>query len=145
MRYLHPVLLLFVATVVVPQDWTAPENPDPSQILNEAQRDAASGRYKVALAKHVWFHQNALKHDPALYGVWLSFALGYWTDLGKNYKPALKKLRSIRDQAAESVGQDKQSPESFHDFASINEALARQLNGSSERSQEFDFYPYPAS
>jgi hypothetical protein len=106
--------------------WTPPANPDPDKILDEAQDDRQAGRYADALAKHVWFHENALKYQPALYGVRLSFALGYWVDLGKAYPPALEKLKTIRDEAAKKVRKADREPkafEIFHDFAAINEEL----------------------
>lgn len=103
--------------------WTPPEDPDPQKILNEAKSDAKAGRYEDALAKHVWFHENALKLEPALYGVRLSFALGYWIELGAAYPPALEKLKSIHDQAADRVRESDQVREPFHDFESINKTL----------------------
>jgi hypothetical protein len=104
-------------------DWTAPPNPDPDQILQEAKSDAAAGRYSEALVKHVWFHQNALKYKPGLYGVRLSFALSAWAELGAAYPPALQKLKSIRDETAKSIPEGKGSREAFHDVESINKTL----------------------
>jgi len=103
--------------------WKPPQNPNPSEIFKEAKADAAAGKYADALAKHVWFHQNALKYDEGLYGVRLSYALDDWVELGAKYPPALKKLRSIRDGAAEKVRVGKDIREPFNDFESINEAL----------------------
>lgn len=103
--------------------WTPPPNPDPQAILREAQADAAAKRYEDALAKHVWFHENALKLQSSLAGVRLSFALGYWMQLGDAYPPALKKLREIRDQAASRVREGKETFPSFHDYAAINKVL----------------------
>jgi hypothetical protein len=110
-------------TLVVHAEWTPPPKPDPQRILNEAESDADAGRYEDALAKHVWFHQNALKHRPSLYGVRLSFALSAWAKLGAAYPPALAKLKSIRDEAAKNVREADGNREAFHDFASINETL----------------------
>jgi hypothetical protein len=107
-------------------EWMPPANPDPQKILNEAQDDARAGRYADALAKHVWFHENALKYQSALYGVRLSFALGYWVELGDAYPPALEKLKNIRDETAKRVreaGPERRIHENFHDFAAINREL----------------------
>lgn len=107
-------------------EWTPPANPDPHKILNEAQDDARAGRYADALAKHVWFHENALKYQSALYGVRLSFALSYWVELGDAYPPALQKLKSIRDETAKRVregNRDRKIRDDFHDFEAINKAL----------------------
>ena len=107
-------------------EWKPPKNPDPQKILSEAQADARAKRYEDALAKHVWFHRNALKHERALYGVRLSFALGYWHELGKAYPPALVKLKKIRDEAAKNVTNGKDVRESFHDLAAINHTVGEE-------------------
>jgi len=104
-------------------DWTPPAKPDPVQIFKEAKSDAAEGRYPDALAKHVWFHQNALKHNSGLYGVRLSFALSAWAELGASYPAALAKLKNIRDEDASIIRSGKGSREAFHDFESINQTL----------------------
>src|SRR5262249_21302046 len=114
--------------------WTAPENPNPDKIFDEAISDTKAGRYKDSLAKHVWFHENALKIEPAFYGVRLSFALTDWVELGKAYPPALAKPKTSRDQAPDrirkAVGNHSTAPmdsedlrDAFHDVVSINEHL----------------------
>ena len=103
--------------------WTPPANPDPQKILKEAQMDAVAGRYEAALAKHVWFHENALKIRPSLYGVRLSFALGYWTQLAIVYPPAKTKLIEIRDETEKKVASGENVHDSFHDVQSINSKL----------------------
>jgi len=106
--------------------WKLPENPDPHEILSEAQADARAKRYEDALAKHVWFHRNALKYEPALGGVRLSFALSYWHELGKAYPPALVKLKEIRNEAAKNVTNGNHVRESFHDLAAINRTVGEE-------------------
>ena len=44
--------------------WLPPDDPDLSEILGEAVDDTREKRYEVALAKFVWFHENALNHEP---------------------------------------------------------------------------------
>lgn len=119
------VLLILVASpsVSFSDDWTPPENPDVSAILREAKRDANSNRFETALSKHVWYHKNALKHDPAQTGVRLSFALGYWIDLGKKYPPALIKLQEIRDECRKTVLKGTDVVEKFIDMSAINDSL----------------------
>ena len=107
-------------------DWTPPKNPNPDAILDEAQADTRAGRYETALAKYVWFHENSLSIEPALYGVRLSFALSYWLELAKQYPPALAKLKEIRDEAKRNVVAGKNVRESFHDMESINDHLNEQ-------------------
>ncbi len=77
-------------------DYTPPVNPDPQKILQEAQADTSAGRYKDALAKHVWFQENALKYQPSMVGVRSSFALMYFGELAQKHPPAMEKLKSMR-------------------------------------------------
>jgi hypothetical protein len=107
-------------------DWTPPANPQPDKILTEAEDDACAGRYADALAKHVWFHENALKYAPAMYGVRLSFALGSWHQLAEVYPPALAELKAVRDAAATSVRAGGDPFHAFSDFAAINRELNEQ-------------------
>jgi hypothetical protein len=119
--------VLFQSTLLA--QWTPPKNPNPEKILDEARSDRNAGRYADALAKHLWFHENALKYQAGMGGVRLSFALSDWVELGNLYPPALLMLRTVRDEAGKKVrevigGHD--SFQFFHDFASINEALEEQ-------------------
>ena len=118
------VILCILPAPLFAEEWTPPENPDPQTILNEAQDDARAKRYEMALAKHIWFHKNALKHQAGMSGVRLSFALSYWHNLGKVYPPAMDLLKETRNEASENVLNGKQLVESFHDLASINRTLS---------------------
>lgn len=103
--------------------WQPPGNPNPGTILTEAKADADAGRYEDALAKHVWYHRNALAIEPSQHGVRLSYALGYWIKLGRAYLPAHKKLLSIRDETRRDVLNGPSPRESFNDYRAINEKL----------------------
>ena len=105
--------------------WVPPPNADPSAILQEARRDTRAGRHEVALAKFLWFHHHALDREQGLGGVRLSFALGYWHQLARQYPPALEALKKTRDEAREAVerGGGTEVWQSFQDFAAINEQL----------------------
>jgi len=110
-------------TGFVNAEWTPPQKPNPDKILEEAKTDADAERYEDALAKHVWYHQNALKYKPVLAGVRLSYALGDWVKLGAAYPPALEKVKSIRDEAGANIRAGKASFESFQDYTAINKCL----------------------
>jgi len=116
-------LLTFLMNLTLLAAWTPPENPNPQQILDEAQSDAKAGRYEDALAKHVWFHENALRVDPSYYGVRLSFALADWVKLGSQYPKALEKLREIRDEKDAKLRGGLRDRDLFDDVASINQYL----------------------
>lgn len=103
--------------------WMPPTEPDPSSILNGASQDTREGRYADALAKHVWYHEHALEHEPAQYGVRLSFALMYWKELAEKYPPALDAMRAARDRAEAKIGEGKAGFGAFHDYQSLNENL----------------------
>jgi hypothetical protein len=118
-------LLLSVALITsCSKSWTPPRNPNPDKILNEAVADTQNGKYTDALAKHVWFFQNSLKYEPALYGVRLSYALSDWVELGKVYPPALGKLKVVRDEAGTNIRNGKNVRDNFADFESINKELS---------------------
>jgi hypothetical protein len=125
MRYLILLLLVNIYTVAS-AEWAPPQTPDPDKILDEARQDACDGKYQDALIKHLWFHNNALKYDRALYGVRLSFALSDWQKLGKEYPPALQSLRDVRDKSGQDVKDGKNYYDSFHDYVAMNESLAEE-------------------
>lgn len=107
--------------------WAPPATPDPSTILHEAEADAAAGRYETALAKHLWFHRNALRYESGLSGVRLSFALASWTELADKYPPALAALKAERDRALADFRRALGNGfDPFFDFASINERLSEE-------------------
>lgn len=122
---LVPFIVVLAMTIPAFADWSPPENPDPQAILKEAQADAAAERYEDALAKHVWFYRNALKHRSSLVGVRLSFALMYWQKLGEMYPPAIAKLKEVRDDARKEVNDAKSKDvrAAFVDFEAINRIL----------------------
>lgn len=107
-------------------EWTPPEKPDAHAIYHEAKVDARARRYEDALAKHLWFHENALKLQPSLRGVRLSFALSDWYDLGADYEPALAKFEEVRTAARKGAleSTDKElARQNFIDFESMTDLL----------------------
>ena len=118
------VLLCALAVAVTAADvWTPPEDPDPAAILREAQADTSNQQYEEALAKHVWYHKNALAHQPAQSGVRRSFALSSWKQLADAYPPALFKLLEMREEAEAKVKANRAMADSFHDYAAISRYL----------------------
>jgi hypothetical protein len=120
-RFLPALLLMSIAAHA---EWTPPEKPNPSAILNEAREDARERRFEDALAKQVWFHENALRIEPAQYGVRLSFALSAWSELAKQYPPAMAAFLQARDAAERDVRSPDATKASFHDASSMNQTLA---------------------
>lgn len=106
-----------------PENWQPPANPDPEVILNSIHDDVLAKRYQTALAKHVWFFDNALQYKPELYGVRLLTALTEWTELANIYPPALVKLKQMRDQALKQVREGEDVWPAFQDLTSLNHHL----------------------
>lgn len=125
MRFIIFILVISFHSIAL-AEWSPPSNPDPQEILNEAQEDADQGNYENALLKHLWFHNHALKHERSLYGVRLSFALGDWHKLGEKYPPALNALKKERDLAQKHIRDGQNYYEYFHDYESINGELGEQ-------------------
>ena len=107
--------------------WTPPENPDPAKILQEAQADTRNRRYDQALAKHVWYHRNALAHQPAQSAVRRSFALAYWKQLADAYPPALLALLEEREKAEGKIKAGPALSDAFADFTAINRYLGDEV------------------
>lgn len=124
-----PLPLLAVLLAIA--SWTPPADPNPSAIRKEAGEDARAGRYGDALAKRVWYHENALQLRQSLYGVRLSFALSEWKELADEYPPALDAMRAARDRAESQLVAGEDSFHAFHDFKALNEQL-----GESQRTLE---------
>jgi hypothetical protein len=103
--------------------WQPPDNPNPHAILHEAVHDGRTGHPDVALQKFLWFHEHATQFERGLYGVRLSFALGYWMDLASRYAPALDALVRTRDETESKYLEDPTNFELFHDLASLNSYL----------------------
>lgn len=106
-------------------EWTPPDDPDPEAILSEACDDTNAQRYEDALAKHLWFHNEALRYQPSLSGVRVSFALGFWLELAEVYSPAMRELERIRDETRQKVlNSDVQRlRDLFLDFQGMNRTL----------------------
>lgn len=122
-----PLVFTLIMAMGVMAEWKPPKNPDPQTILDEARADSRAGRYQDALAKYVWFHHHALDHDRSYAGVRLAPALMSWYRLGKEYPPALEKLKEVRDHVGKQVLEGKTNArQHFTDFAAINEQLGEE-------------------
>src|SRR5947209_8709006 len=103
--------------------WSPPDKPDPSEILHEGVADTREGRYEMALAKFLWFHEHALKYRPSQSAVRLSFALSYWFDLATVFPRALDALCATRDRCEKALEESRYDFEHFHELAAINRVL----------------------
>jgi hypothetical protein len=96
---------------------------DPHKRLTAGEQAAREHRYEEALDHYVWFHEHALEHDEALYGVRLSFALASWDELGKAYPRAVEVLTEIRDRKTERLRTGEGNRDLFNDVEAINQHL----------------------
>jgi len=96
---------------------------DMQKYLNYTQDLMLQGKNEEALERFLWFHDHALEHEPAMYGVRLSFALMYWKELGDSYPPALTAMKKTRDDKTILLENQKGNPNLFHDVMSLNETL----------------------
>src|SRR5258708_6010646 len=103
--------------------WTPPDDPDPSEILESARGDTYEGSHAQALVKFLWFHNNALQHNPGLLGVRLSFALSYWMELGAIYPPAKAAFIRTRDETESAFVDEPSNFALFQCLAALNEYL----------------------
>ncbi len=116
-------LLLFTGCET---QWSPPPHPDPRWILREAEADTAAHRNRRALAKHLWFYENALRYEPSLRGVRLSYALESWKQLATAYPPAMVALVRARDNALACFMAGRDASERFQEFAEINRVLGEE-------------------
>jgi hypothetical protein len=110
----------FLIVVVMIFALSCSDPGDPEKVLARARKYFQQGNYEKALQDHIWFHDNALKYKPSLYGVRLSFALLDWIELGKEYPKAHNELVDIRNRKANLIRKKKGTQELFHDVKSIN-------------------------
>lgn len=100
------------------------DDNDEATLAYRAARDfTRAGKYAEALERHEWYHNNALRIDPAQSGVRLSFAIGLWKELGDQYPPALASLKAIRDAGVRELETGTADPQTFLDVEAINGEL----------------------
>jgi hypothetical protein len=96
---------------------------DMQKYLSDTEELSLQGKYEKALERFLWFHDHALEHEPAMYGVRLSFALSSWKQLGDSYPPALTAMKKTRDDKTLLLENRKGNPDLFYDVVSINKTL----------------------
>jgi hypothetical protein len=106
---------------------------DPEKVLARARKYYQQGNYEKALQDHIWFHDNALKYKPSLYGVRLSFALLDWIELGQKYPKAHNELIDIRNRKTALIKSGQGTLALFHDVKAINKYL-------NERAKTVELY-----
>ncbi len=90
--------------------------------LDDARASVRDGNFAHALDRYGWFFEHALAEDSYLAGVRLSYCLGEWADMAKDYAPALAALHQKKSHARQSFTETGNTC-AFHDFISICEVL----------------------
>ena len=98
------------------------KSKDMSKYYDDTQEMVKDGKNKTALKRFIWFHENALKYEPDISGVRLSFALSHWKRFADDYPPAMKALKEIRDRDTKKALENG-NPKLFKDVSSINREL----------------------
>lgn len=124
MKTLVRLLLAALAVLTLPASHARDDEAD--KALEAARDFADAGEYAKALERHEWYHKNALRINPAQYGVRLSFALSDWKELADKYPPALASLKAIRDADVKELEAGTGNRENFHDVVSINERIGEE-------------------
>jgi hypothetical protein len=117
------VQLILVSVMSLTLSIIHAEDDEAEKALKTARTFTDAGDFAKALERHEWFHNNALRINPAFSGVRLSFALSDWARLADMYPPALASLQATRDSGAKGLEAGKAGPFIFQEVQSINEVL----------------------
>ena len=129
---MRTVLILIVTLMALSLQARA---EDMQNYLSDTKEMVRQGKHQEALERHIWFHDHALEHDPAMYGVRLSFALGSWKALADVYPPAKKALIETRDRKTEQIKKGEGSFLLFNDVEALNRTLQ-------EENKTVDLFAY---
>ncbi len=87
-----------------------------------------TGRYDEALVEHVWLWEHMLEHEPAMYGVRMSYFAHDLEELVSAHPPARAAIGELRDRAAPQASGPIEAG-TFRDWVCLNGVL-----GESERT-----------
>ncbi len=88
-----------------------------------AQKLVMTGRFDEALEEYVWLWENMLDHEMGMYGVRLSFFVGYVERLVMVHEPARTRFTALRDVLTERVNQPIVNMEQFVDWVALNRMI----------------------
>jgi thioredoxin 1 len=94
----------------------------------EARMDLArslqsSGKKDEAADEYVWLWQHMLEHNPAYYGVRLSYLVSDMQRLASTSESAKKKFTALRDETAKGLDGEKVEMDTLVDFVGLNKAI----------------------
>jgi len=115
------ILTLFLALCFT--NLVSAETLNMQQYLRDTEALIKQGEYEKALERTLWFHDNALEHEPSMSGVRLSFAMGDWMDLAEKYPPALKAMQKVRDEKTLKLKSGEGNFNLFMDVNAFNRTL----------------------
>lgn len=112
-------------SLVVNKQRVQREPADMSARLQLARELTVARRYDEALVEHVWLWEHMLEHEPAMYGVRMSFFAHDLQRLISLHAPARAAIEQLRDRAAPSVSGPIEV-EKFRDWRCLNGVLGEE-------------------
>jgi hypothetical protein len=112
------------ASKVSAQTWSTAlepgQQPEPDEILQEAQEMCAKGKHEEALQRYLWHQRFVREFDPSA-----SFesSMSGWIELGRRYPKAKQALVEHRDRITQEFSLNGGYFDLFVELASINSSL----------------------
>ena len=92
-----------------------------------------AGDYADALEDAIWYWEHALEHEPAQYGVRLSFFLTNMRKLAEEHPPAMAYIEAERASRLELLERGEIEADGFHELKRLDE----RINGSEALTGHF--------
>jgi hypothetical protein len=97
--------------------------PNVSETHQRVKSRLRAGDHDGALEDAIWYWERALDHEPAQYGVRLSFFLSNMLELAEAHPPALAYIEGERASRLERLERGEIEAEGFHELTSIDEDM----------------------
>ncbi len=110
----------------------AGERVDVDAKMDLAQSLARERKYTEAADEYVWLWKNMLQHQPAMYGVRLSFMAGYMEQLAQKSEEARAKFVALRDETGLRLEGDKVDMDDLVDWVVLNNRVLNDTDATVE-------------
>ncbi len=96
-----------------------------SVAMEQADRLRLAGEFETATGHYLWLWEHMLEHQPAMYGVRLSFMAGEIEELVAAHEPARRAFTLKRDALGERLEDDPtpRDQEILVDWVALNQIL----------------------
>lgn len=107
--------------------FTPAEPIDLRHLRSNTEDDLTNKNYALALAKRIWFHQNALAINPHYSAVRTSYGLIAWAELGELYPPAKTLMHYAANQLKQTlIATPEHNFSLMQEYVSFNDQLHRE-------------------